>query len=204
MRTVLLAAGQRGRWATRRRRTSETNGGSEPPDQEIIVKRYLSPAQPWALSALLMSTLLLVASDALAQAPSIEGTYRLVSRTLRDGTVLKPPDVMGLQTYTKSYRNFNILSKDPDGQFVSRSIVATYTLTPTDYIETTLFHILVRGTEVRREVSTQPERSSVSLDARRIEIRRSPTNLEQRVTVFEGHKFTATSPVSVDLWERVE
>ena len=54
---------------------------------------------------------------------------------------------MGLQTYTKSYRNFNILSKDADGQFVSRFVVATYTLTLTDYIENTLFHILVRGQE---------------------------------------------------------
>jgi hypothetical protein len=157
-----------------------------------------------ALGALLMNMFLFFADAALAQAPSIEGTYRLVSRTLRDGTVLKPPDVMGLQTYTKSYRNFNILSKDPNGQFVSRSIVATYTLTPTDYVETTLFHILVRGQDIRREVSTQPERSSVTLDAGRIQIRRSPTNLEQRVTVFEGNQFTATSPTSVDLWEKVE
>ena len=111
---------------------------------------------------------------------------------------------MGLQTYTKSYRNFNILSKDPDGQFVSRSIVATYTLTPTDYIENTLYHILVRGQEIRREVSSQTERSSVTLDVGRIHIRRSATSLEQRVTVFEGNKFTATSPASVDLWEKVE
>ena len=168
------------------------------------MKRCLSLRQLAALGSLSMSMLVIFAGGALAQAPSIEGTYRLVSRTLRDGTVLKPPDVMGLQTYTKSHRNFNILSKDPNGQFVSRSIVATYSLTPTEYVETTLFHILVRGQEVRREVSTQPERSSVTLDAGRIEIRRSPTNLEQRVTVFEGNKFTATSPASVDLWEKVD
>ncbi|MGH2404821.1 MAG: hypothetical protein ACRDGN_10195, partial [bacterium] len=147
----------------------------------------------------LVSTLLLFASAALAQPPSIEGSYRLVSRTLRDGTVLKPPDVMGLQTYTKSYRNFNILSKDADGQFTSRSIMATYTLTPTEHIETTLFHIFVRGQEIRREVSTPPQRSSVTIDAGRIQFR-----LEQRVSVFEGNSFTATSPASVDLWEKVE
>lgn len=44
-----------------------------------------------------------------------------------------------------TYRNFNVLSKDADGQLVSRSIVSTYTLTPTEYVEATLFHILVRG-----------------------------------------------------------
>ncbi len=39
-----------------------------------------------------------------SSAPSIEGTYKLSSRKLTDGTVLKPPDIMGLQTYTKSYQ----------------------------------------------------------------------------------------------------
>jgi hypothetical protein len=52
-----------------------------------------------------------------SSAPSIEGTYRLVSRQLPDGTVLKPPDIMGLLTYTKSHRNFNIVWKDATGKF---------------------------------------------------------------------------------------
>jgi hypothetical protein len=151
------------------------------------------------VAAVLVTTLVLCASAAWAQAPSIEGTYRLVSRTLKDGTVLTPPEVMGLQTYTKSYRNFNILSKDANGQFVSRSIVATYTLTPTEYIETTLFHIFVRGQEMRHEVSTPPQRSAVTIEAERIQFR-----TEQRVAVYEGNRFTATSPASVDVWEKVE
>ena len=65
------------------------------------------------LAALLTALLVLPAGGALAQTPSIEGTCRLVSRTLPDGTVQRPPAVVGLQTYTKTYRNFNILSKDP-------------------------------------------------------------------------------------------
>lgn len=139
------------------------------------------------------------ASAAQPQTPNIEGTYRLVSRTLRDGTVKRPPDVMGLQTYTKNYRNFNILSKDAAGQFVSRSIVATYTLTPTEYIETTLFHVLVRGNEIRREVSTPPQRSAITVEGERIQFR-----TEQRATVYEGRRFTATSAASVDVWEKVD
>jgi hypothetical protein len=70
-----------------------------------------------------------------SSAPSIEGTYQLISRKLADGTVLKPPDIMGLQTYTKRYRNFNILSKDAEGKFTSASFVSTYTLTPTEYTD---------------------------------------------------------------------
>lgn len=163
------------------------------------MKRYFSAPSAQVVAAVLVTALWLCASTALAQTPSIEGTYRLVSRTLRDGTVVKPPDVMGLQTYTKSYRNFNILSKDADGQFVSRSIVATYTLTPTEYIETTLFHLFVRGQEIRREVSRPPQRSSVTIDAGRIQFR-----TEQRVVVYEGNRFTATSPAGVDVWEKVD
>ena len=163
------------------------------------MKRYFSPPHPRVLVAVLVTALLLLASAALAQAPSIEGTYRLVSRTLRDGTVVKPPDIMGLQTYTKTYRNFNILSRDAGGQLVSRSIVATYSLTPTEYVETTLFHIFVRGPEIHREVATPPQRSSVTLDNGRLQFR-----TEQRVTVYEGNRFTATSPASVDAWEKVE
>lgn len=163
------------------------------------MKGYLFSPHPRMFAAVLLTALLLFASAALAQTPSIEGTYRLVSRTLRDGTVIRPPDVMGLQTYTKTHRNFNILSKGADGQFTSRSIVATYSLTPTEYIETTLFHIFVRGQEIRREVSTPPQRSSVIVDGKRIEFR-----TEQRVAVYEGNRFTATSPASVDAWEKVE
>jgi hypothetical protein len=106
---------------------------------------------------------------------------------------------MGLQTYTTRYRNFNILSKEADGQYVSRSITATYTLTPTEYVETTLCHICVRGQDIRRGVMTPPQRFSVTVDGGRTQFR-----LERRVTVFEGHRFTATGPTSVDVWERVE
>jgi hypothetical protein len=44
-----------------------------------------------------------------SSAPTIDGTYKLSSRKLPDGTVLKPPDIMGLLTYTKSHRNFNAI-----------------------------------------------------------------------------------------------
>jgi hypothetical protein len=118
---------------------------------------------------------------------------------MRDGTVLRPPDVLGLQTYTRTHRNFNILSRGADGQFTSRSIVATYTLTSTEYVETTLFHVFVRGQEVRREVMAPPQRMSVTVDAGRIQFR-----TEQRIAVYEGMRFTATSPVSVDLWEKLD
>lgn len=75
------------------------------------------------------------------KAPNIEGTYKLVSRMLPDGTMKKPPDVMGLFTYTKSYRNFNVIVKDANGKFNSYSVVSTYKLSATEYSETILFSI---------------------------------------------------------------
>src|SRR5687767_4376955 len=45
----------------------------------------------------------------VSSTPTIEGTYKLISRQLPDGTIQVPPDIMGLMTYTKSYRNFNMM-----------------------------------------------------------------------------------------------
>src|SRR5207245_11608654 len=42
-----------------------------------------------------------------AKEPIIEGTYKLVSRDLPNGKKQGPPDVLGLLTYTKEYRNVN-------------------------------------------------------------------------------------------------
>ena len=88
--------------------------------------RSYFPRQCWALSGILIGMAFLCVSIAAAQAPSIEGTYQLISRKLPDGTVLKPPDIMGLCTYTKSHRNFNFVQKDATGKFLSGSRVATY------------------------------------------------------------------------------
>ena len=140
-------------------------------------------------------------SPQASSAPSIEGTYKLLSRKLTDGTVLKPPDIMGLQTYTKRYRNFNILNKNAAGTYDSLSIVSTYTLTPTEYTETPLFSINVRGQEIRHDLSGQIQRAAVTVDAGRLQFQRP---VEQRVTVFEGNGFTSTSANNVDVWEKVD
>jgi hypothetical protein len=147
-------------------------------EENLPMTPYRFHPHPYPFSVLLICALLLVTTSAPAQGPGVEGTYRLVSRTLPDGKVQSPPDVIGLMTYTKGYRNFNILSKDADGQLVSRSIVSTYTLTRTEYVETTLFHILVRGQDVRRELNTPPQRFDVTVDGGRIQFR-----LERRLAV---------------------
>jgi hypothetical protein len=76
-----------------------------------------------------------------SSAPTIEGTYKLVSRTLPDGTMQSPPDIMGLMTYTKGHRTVNVMWKEPDGKIYALALGSTYTLTPREYSETLLFVI---------------------------------------------------------------
>ncbi len=83
-----------------------------------------------------------VSAQETKRAPSIEGTYQLVSRTLPDGKTVTPPDVMGMMTYTKKYRNFNVVWTDPDGKHFSYSVVSTYKLTASDYTESIIFSIM--------------------------------------------------------------
>jgi hypothetical protein len=136
----------------------------------------------------------------------MEGTYQLVSRTLPDGTVLKPPDIMGLCTYTKSYRNFNLVQKDATGKVLSFSNVSTYKLTATEYSETVLFSIRTdqaSGKDVVYDLAGQTRSAPVMVEGGRIQFK-SPFAL--RVFVFAGNRWTSTvenNATAVDVWEKV-
>ena len=169
------------------------------------MKRSYFPRQWWALSGVLVVMTLLFALSASAQAPSIEGTYQLISRKLPDGTVLKPPDIMGLCTFTKSHRNFNFVRKDATGKFSSVSSVSTYKLTATEYSETRLFSIVndqIGGKEIVYDLSGKTQSVPVKMEGGRIQFK-SPFNPPS--LVFEGNKLTATAEGRfVDVWEKVQ
>ena len=139
-----------------------------------------------------------------AVSPDIKGTYKLVSRQLPDGTILKPPQIMGLFTYTETHRNFNIVGQDATGKFF-RSIAATYTLTPTEYSQTRLFNVgndASDRTKVVYDVAEKKSSAPVKMEGGRIEFK-----LEGEPTlVFEGIKLTATRRDQqnsfVDVWEK--
>jgi hypothetical protein len=139
-----------------------------------------------------------------SSAPSIEGTYRLVSRRTPDGTMLRPPEVMGLFTYTKTHRNFNIVQKDAAGKFRSFAVVSTYTLTPTEYTETLLFSIRtdqIEGKEPVYDLVAQTRSAPVTVEGGRIQFK---APFEPPSFVFEGTTLTATIEGRVDMWEKVE
>ena len=50
----------------------------------------------------------IAAGGASRPSPSIEGTYRLISRDLPDGSKQIYPNIMGLITFTEKYPKFNV------------------------------------------------------------------------------------------------
>ena len=83
------------------------------------------------------------AEPVVAAVPSVEGTDVLVSRTLPDGSKHAPPEVTGLQTFTKDRRNFNVMALDSAGAVAfSYSVVSTYKLTDKEYTETMDFGVM--------------------------------------------------------------
>jgi len=168
--------------------------------------RSYFPRQLWALSGILVGMVVLFASVAAAQVPSIEGTYQLTSRKLSDGTVIKLPDIMGLCTFTKTHRNFNIVQKDATGKFSSTSNVSTYKLTATEYSETRLFNIVndqIGGKDIVYDLSGKTQSVPVKMEAGRIQFKSA---FGQRSYVFEGNTWTSTAEnnANVDVWEKVQ
>jgi hypothetical protein len=118
--------------------------------------------------------------------------------------MLRPPEVMGLFTYTKTHRNFNIVQKEAAGTFRSFSVVSTYTLTPTEYTETLLYSIRTdqtRGKEPVYDLSGQTGRAPVTVEGGRIQFK---PPFDRSSFVFKGNKLTATLEGRIDVWEKVE
>ena len=153
-----------------------------------------------------IAALIACAGQAAGEAPSIEGTYKLVSRELPNGTKQGPPDVLGLITYTKEYRNFNVYVKDATGKSFSISAISTYKLTDKEYSEKNIYYMVndeEGGKGATYDLSGSTATLPVSVKDRRIEFQ-LPLHGEPAV-VFEGDKLTATRKGAfIDYWERVK
>ena len=141
--------------------------------------------------------------------PSIVGTYQLIRRELPDGTVQVPPMVKGMFTYTGEFRNFSVLWQDDQGKFFSVCYVARYTLTDTEYSETSEYVISddqIHRKGIRYDLSHSTAMSPVSYDGKRVRFA-LPQPFEKVLSVrleFEGPKLTATAKDQfVDYWEKV-
>jgi hypothetical protein len=159
----------------------------------------------WVVLGVFVSNAWFFASLASAQAPAVEGSYQLVERKLPDGTIIKPPEIIGLWTYTKTHRNFNIMRKDATGKFTSRSLVSTYALSGTEYTETVLLHIRtdqIGGKDVVYDVGGKARNAPAAVEGTRLQFK-LPHEALAPVTV-EGNRITVIAPSGgVDVWEKV-
>jgi hypothetical protein len=153
----------------------------------------------------IISISFLFSAATFAQRANIEGTYKLVVRKLSDGTKVMPPDVMGLMTFTKTHRNFNIVWKDKDGKHFSSSIASTYKLTNTDYTETLIFSIMndeISGKGLTYTMSEQSSTVPVKITDGKIEIKMP---FDPVTVVFDGNRIVATSEGQfTDYWEKID
>lgn len=141
--------------------------------------------------------------------PSIEGTYQLVRRELPDGIVILPPALKGMFTYTREFRNFSVLWKDDAGKFYSETYVARYTLTDTEYTETSEYLIIddqIGGKEISYDLSSNTATAPVTLDGERIKFD-PPQPFETKLSItleFDRNSLKATGKdLFVDYWEKV-
>ena len=138
--------------------------------------------------------------------PSIDGTYRFVSRDLPNGTKVQPPDVVGLMNLGHGYRNFTITWKDADGKRTSMTYLAKYTFTPTEYTETSLYYAFddqASGKPITYDV-TESTKSAPVTEKKGESAFTCPPNGEPAV-VCNGKGMIATRPgVFVDHWVKVK
>lgn len=163
-----------------------------------------------AVASIVFSVACLAAFPAASfAAPSIEGTYELVSRDLPNGSKQIPPNVFGMLTYTKHYRNFNVFWKEPDGKPVSISYVAKYRLTSKEYQETPIYwmsHNLGDAGVSYQIPAGKGQAKPVTTKGQRIAFQ-APD--EPPVLVFDKYGLTATAKdaggkmIFVDHWKRV-
>ena len=138
---------------------------------------------------------------------SIEGTYELVSRKLPNGTILRPPKVIGLLTFTGQYRNFNIISKNSRSKIRSMSYIAKYKLTRTRYTERSIYLMIndqINNKGIKYDLKNKTASSPVTIKGGKIQFKLP--HFDEPTLVFEKNILTAQPPGfinHVDTWKRV-
>jgi len=162
-------------------------------DQFIPVSRRL-------LAAVIISLSLC----ALAYAENPNGTYRLVTRTLADGTVLTPPAVQGMGTFKNGMYQLIVYWRTPDGKPASLSSLSKWDWSDTEVTAKLLASMFDDGSGKPPvyEWGGETKRVPVTRQGRRVS---HPHPLDPVFMVWEGDKETATlEGVFVDHWERVK
>ncbi len=134
--------------------------------------------------------------------PSIEGNYVIDYRELPDGRKIHAPEIVGMMTFSKDHRNFNLYWTD-DGRPCSLSTISTYTLSDKEYTEVNLYRAdNAAGKGVTYDVAPAQGKSPVTAKAGGFEFI-LPLHSEP-VVAFDKSGFTATRKGAfVDHWKKM-
>ncbi len=161
-----------------------------------------------ALVALLIAALAAVAWAAAGTAKhvGIEGTYKFASRVKSSAPDKPVPGVVGMQTFTKEYRNFNVSWKDASGKTFSYSVISKYTLTDSTYTETKLYSIMddeIGGTGVKCDYDPKSETTKVTMENGKVTFK---LPFDPVTITFDGRKATAVADDKsfTDQWTKVQ
>jgi len=136
---------------------------------------------------------------------NLEGTFRLVSRDLPDGTTVEPPDMQGLLTYAEGYRNFNIYWTDAGGNPTSISVIAEYELTGDTYTETNVYTMVNEAAAGGVQYDLAPTSGSAPVTRGESALSmKLPLRGEPDVVVTADGLTATMEGEFVDHWERVK
>ena len=136
-------------------------------------------------------------------APSLVGSYMLESRELPDGKRLTAPDIVGMLTFTKDRRNFNVYWTE-NGKPSSISTIAEYTLSETEYAEKDLYFAQnLGGAGITYDMTGRSGKAPVEIKDGKVTFR-LPLHDEPVLTIEPDGNLTASRPgVFIDRWKRI-
>ena len=158
------------------------------------------------ITALLAITTALAAMPTMAQSSVVEGSWKLVSRTLPDGAAVTAPNLQGFLTFSDGYRHISVVFRTPDGKFGSFSALAKYVISDTEYTETRMFRVFddpASGKGVDYQTAGAMMIEPVQLYGRETRIK---APFDPVTWSFNGDNMTAISDAGdfEDNWERVK
>jgi len=135
----------------------------------------------------------------------LEGTYRLEWRRLPDGSVVKPPMVSGFLSFSKKYRNFNVMWRDDKGEIVSISSASEYDMDEKGYKETNIYYMMndpSKGAGPEYDLSHKSGKAKVVTSKGHIEFK-FPLH-DEPDAVIDGDELVATRKGEFeDHWKKV-
>lgn len=150
---------------------------------------------------------IIVLSQAYSFAQSVDGTYVLESRVLADGTVIKPPQILGVYNLEAGYINFNLAYKDNSEKIQSISFIGKYKFSPSKYHQEIFFlsiHDEIYGGDKVHDFSKKEGASPVKIEGDKIEFSFPPQ--KNIIATFEGNKLSAKRADGsyTDIWKKVD